>query len=1143
MKFWFRNDASSLSVLAPAVGSGRTSGMIFLGGILVCLMAGGSATAIDTTWDFNGDLTATSGAALMSFRGDMGTSNADFFASEHDLGLPMPFGDNTGVMRFQTPTQSQGLTVSLNNGGTTVSDYTMVWDLFRPGPSWDSWMPLYQTDVANNSDASFFINPEDGIGISGQYDGTVTNARSNISWDRIAVTRSADGTMRKFIDGNLVGTQIGLTGSQWDITGGQFNILTDNDGESAAGYISSFRFVDSVLSDSAISDLGAVHARGASTAGQQITLDPAIVTPGSFTVAFLGDTQNYSSGNPAIFSQVTQWVADNKAARNIQFLVQDGDIVNGGNSTTQWNNARAALENLDGVVPYAVVRGNHDIGSQFDLASRFGPGSPYSQQPTFVDHYEVPGQPTWDSRNSVHKFEANGQKIMVLTIDVSAGDDVVEWANGVIAANRDHRVILDTHAYLYDGGERFNHAPDPENPGFSHDQSRDQLLRPGFASDAVFNGVRYGGQDAETLWNNLVSKHSNVSLFVSGHQFEDFDEFKYHLEKGDYGNSVYEMLVDPQHLANGGNGWIRLLEFDADGQTVHVKTYSPFLDQWDTASDNFYDIQLSPLPEFPTGDINGNGVIFGDGTGTYENDDVVAFVSLWQLPNTLDSPNPADLNLDGIVNMRDWAILNAEHPSMGSVILAAFARQNVPEPGSFLLAIMATVCLIGSTIRRRTEDKLARLEKIVPMGRCRTLTPIIVATIFVFGSQAADAQTKKSLFFGIDGLGYGELGFSVASTPFMDSLIDGSWQAGYRGAYSDQAFAGGVLGTPTEQITVSGPGWSTMLTGVWTDRHGVTGNGSSFANGDYANNPPYLATLKESIPSLTTVSHVYWPPIDDYIMDSIQSDGDPTNDLDFHASYSNDAVTVAAAVDDIDGTSGRDPDAVFISVDLVDGAGHAGGSSSSGYRQAVETADSYVGQALAAIASRPGFASEDWQIIVTSDHGHRPNGGHGGQSELERRIPFIVASESLNQGILPLFPQSVSHADAAPTILDHFGVAIPSHYYGISRAGGGFIGNADINGDLQISGDGTGTFENDDVVAFVSLWQQPSTIESPNPADLNLDGIANMADWAILNAENPSMGAAILAAFAGKNVPEPGTCFFALVFLMGAFLRRQRVSR
>src|SRR3990170_5076208 len=95
--------------------------------------------ALDTIWDFNGDLAATSGSATMSYRGDMGTNNVTFFASEHDLGLTMPFGDNSGVMRFRPTTPSQGLTVNLNNGGATVGDYTMIWDLFRPGPSWNSW--------------------------------------------------------------------------------------------------------------------------------------------------------------------------------------------------------------------------------------------------------------------------------------------------------------------------------------------------------------------------------------------------------------------------------------------------------------------------------------------------------------------------------------------------------------------------------------------------------------------------------------------------------------------------------------------------------------------------------------------------------------------------------------------------------------------------------------------------------------------------------------------------------------------------------------------------------------------------------------------------------------------------------------------
>jgi hypothetical protein len=561
--------------------------------------------ALDTIWDFNGNLAATSGTATMSYRGDT-SSIVKFYGSEHDLGLPMPFGDNSGLMRIQPTAPTQGFAINLNNGGTTVQNYTMIWDLFRPGPSWDSWLPLYQTNTLNSDDADFFINPGDGIGISGVYNGTVSNGRGNITWNRVAVSRAADGTMKKYIDGSLVGTQ-SAAGSRWDITGGQFDILTDEDNESSLAFLSSFRFVDNVLSDSAIANLGAVHAGGANSQGKQIVANPATMTSGGYTIAFLGDTQNYSTYRADIFNQVTQWLVDNKAARNIQFVVQDGDIVNNGNSTSEWDVARAAMQRLDGVIPYATVRGNHDIGSQYDLATRFGPGSPYSQQPTLVDHFEVPGQPNWDMRNTAHKFDVGNQKFLVVTLDISAGSNAVSWANSVISANPDRRVIIDTHAYSYDGGQRFNNAADPNNPGKTYDVSRDELLRVGTDPDSVYNGAVYGGQDAQTLWNNLVKIHPNISLVLSGHQFEEFDSFKYHVDKGINGNTIYELLVDPQNMANGGNGWIRLLEFAPDGLSVRVKTYSPFLNQWDTSPDTFFDIQLSPI-SLP-GDFNNDSVV------------------------------------------------------------------------------------------------------------------------------------------------------------------------------------------------------------------------------------------------------------------------------------------------------------------------------------------------------------------------------------------------------------------------------------------------------------------------------------------------------------------------------------------------------
>jgi hypothetical protein len=232
-------------------------------------------------------------------------------------------------------------------------------------------------------------------------------------------------------------------------------------------------------------------------------------------------------------------------------------------------------------------------------------------------------------------------------------------------------VILDTHAYLYDGGERFNNSPDPAHPGKTFDQSRDDLLRVGVGGDAIYNGTAYGGQDGETLWNNLVRKYSNISLFLSGHQFEDFDSFKYHLENGVNGNRVYELLVDPQNMANGGNGWIRLLEFDANGTTVHVKTYSPFLNQWDTSPDNFYDIELS-------------SIVAGD----FNNDNAVnaADYVVWRK------------GLGTTYTQNDYNVWRANFGQTAGSGSGATASAAVPEPTTLLLLTFAAA---GWRLRRR----------------------------------------------------------------------------------------------------------------------------------------------------------------------------------------------------------------------------------------------------------------------------------------------------------------------------------------------------------------------------------------------------------------------------------------------------------
>ena len=97
----------------------------------------------------------------------------------------------------------------------------------------------------------------------------------------------------------------------------------------------------------------------------------------------------------------------------------------------------------------------------------------------------------------------------------------------------------------------------------------------------------------------------------------------------------------------------------------------------------------------------------------------------------------------------------------------------------------------------------------------------------------ASAQVNKVLVIGLDGCRPDAL--DVANTPYIDSLIE-------NGAYAVGR------GNPRSS---SGPCWSSILCGVWSDKHGVTDN--SFSGSNYGEYPDFLTIIERLKPSLRTV--------------------------------------------------------------------------------------------------------------------------------------------------------------------------------------------------------------------------------------------------------------------------------------------------
>lgn len=283
---------------------------------------------------------------------------------------------------------------------------------------------------------------------------------------------------------------------------------------------------------------------------------------------------------------------------------------------------------------------------------------------------------------------------------------------------------------------------------------------------------------------------------------------------------------------------------------------------------------------------------------------------------------------------------------------------------------------------------------------------------------------RRVLVVGIDGLHAGALKQQVETghAPNIAGLVA-------NGTVTWTAHAGGTLGGSTQQPTISGPGWTSIMTGMWTDRHHVVGNDSPAYNqpgttGSYLVDqaPHFGLRLDQAKPGTFVSSITSWNWIEDYLIA-----GQPTV-VDYHtkgigSSYAlRDSDVTAKAVAHL---GSADPDVLFLHFDQCDGAGHSYGFSPTvpNYMNAIEAVDGLIGNVLSAINARAGHTSENWLVILTSDHGGTTGGGHGGQSVEERTIPFIVSG-----GGVPVAVSTASPGQAAvpATLMRYLGVSIPS---------------------------------------------------------------------------------------------------------------------
>jgi hypothetical protein len=268
------------------------------------------------------------------------------------------------------------------------------------------------------------------------------------------------------------------------------------------------------------------------------------------------DTQYYSASYPAIYDAMAQWVVNNQATMNIQYVAHTGDIVDGATSTAQWQNAVHSMGIIDTAnIPWGVLAGNHDeTDGSVNYHANFG-----SQKFAAKPYYH--NDPSGNNDNHYDLITINGVNFVIVYLSwgtIGEGSATERaWASNVFQTYHSRIGILATHEYIGSGG------------GYSGD-------------GAAVN-------------TDVVLPNSNVWLVLCGHVTTA------RLNVKTVGSrTYYELLSDYQALANGGNGFEKIFYFDIANSNVHVRTYSAYLGQWGGSGYSYDEFDMTLPQQSPT---------------------------------------------------------------------------------------------------------------------------------------------------------------------------------------------------------------------------------------------------------------------------------------------------------------------------------------------------------------------------------------------------------------------------------------------------------------------------------------------------------------------------------------------------------------
>ena len=278
--------------------------------------------------------------------------------------------------------------------------------------------------------------------------------------------------------------------------------------------------------------------------------------PGEYSIAVIPDIQELSAKYPSKLNTIMQWIADNKEKENILFAMDMGDVTWNGHtgdtaaSNTEFQNARAAFDLLtEAGIDYSISYGNHDYTPAGRDTAMYNQYFPLELFQSF-DSYGGAMDET-KSDNTYYTFKGGNTDYLVIALEYNPDNKTISWANDVVTAHPDHKVIVTTHGYLQ--GDSAKTVAD------------ENALAPAVGADR--------------LWNQLLKKHENILMLLCGHAWSQSysGDLVMRQDKGDHGNTVYQIMANAQDIDDkrGGVGMLLMLRFSEDGNVIDFHWFSP----------------------------------------------------------------------------------------------------------------------------------------------------------------------------------------------------------------------------------------------------------------------------------------------------------------------------------------------------------------------------------------------------------------------------------------------------------------------------------------------------------------------------------------------------------------------------------------